>query len=158
MSDRLEEKCKMECIICKDIGSEPLQDNFSCACKYKRHNSCWIDYVHSTQTVKCLICRQSIKPVTSPKTHSALHRSTITSPLIQPSAPEPYALPSGTPISFNEVQQILENNTYQTSNTVVQPKQNKVSSKQKLSKTYKAICLLGIIIFVVVVTILFIAL
>lgn len=147
----------MECIICKDTGSEPLQDNFSCACKYKRHNSCWIDYVHSTKTVKCLICREPIKAVAPPKTQSALHRPTITTPLIQPSAPEPYALPSGTPISINEVQQILEINTYQNNNPVVQPKSEKVAAKQKSTKVYKAICILGIVIFIVVVTILFIA-
>lgn len=50
----------MECIICKDLGLELLQDNTACRCKYKRHNSCWIDYVHSTKKVKCLICRKEI--------------------------------------------------------------------------------------------------
>lgn len=42
----------MECIICKGVGVEPLSDNTNCSCKYKRHNSCWIDYVHSTDKVK----------------------------------------------------------------------------------------------------------
>ena len=125
----------MECLICKDNGSEPLQDNFSCACKYKRHNSCWIDYVHSTKTVKCLICRKPVKVVSPPKTQSSLNCPTTTTPLIQPSAPEPYALPSSSVISFNEVQQILENNTYQTSNSVVQPKPQKVATKQKKYKS-----------------------
>ncbi len=51
----------MECIICRESGNETLFDNYSCECKYKRHNSCWIDYVHSTDKVKCLLCRQEIK-------------------------------------------------------------------------------------------------
>ena len=48
----------MECIICQDIGAEPLQDNTSCTCKYKVHNSCWIDYVNSKTNVTCLLCRK----------------------------------------------------------------------------------------------------
>jgi hypothetical protein len=47
----------MECIICQDTTSEPLQDNTLCDCKYKIHASCWIDYVHSKTTVTCLLCR-----------------------------------------------------------------------------------------------------
>lgn len=52
----------MECIICRDNGLESLIDNTSCNCKYKYHNSCWIDYVHSQKTVKCLMCRKHIVP------------------------------------------------------------------------------------------------
>ena len=48
----------MECIICQDDNSEPLQDNTLCDCKYKVHPSCWIDYVHSKNTVTCLLCRK----------------------------------------------------------------------------------------------------
>lgn len=48
----------MECIICQDDTSEPLQDNTLCDCKYKIHASCWIDYVHSKTTVTCLMCRK----------------------------------------------------------------------------------------------------
>ena len=48
----------MECIICQDANSEPLQDNTSCTCKYKVHASCWIDYVHSKTIVTCLMCRK----------------------------------------------------------------------------------------------------
>jgi hypothetical protein len=47
----------MECLICKDSGEEPLQDNISCPCKYKRHTSCWIDYVHSRSKISCPLCR-----------------------------------------------------------------------------------------------------
>jgi hypothetical protein len=51
----------MECIICREIGPEPLLDNSICECKYKVHSSCWIDYVHTTTTVKCLLCRKEIQ-------------------------------------------------------------------------------------------------
>jgi len=48
----------MECIICQDAGTEPLQDNEECACKYKIHNSCWLDYIRHVNNVTCLICRK----------------------------------------------------------------------------------------------------
>jgi hypothetical protein len=50
----------MECLICKDSGEEPLQDNISCPCKYKRHTSCWIDYVHSRSKISCPLCRTDL--------------------------------------------------------------------------------------------------
>ena len=59
----------MECIICQNDTSEPLQNNTFCDCKYKIHASCWIDYVNSKTTVTCLICRkermESKKEITS---------------------------------------------------------------------------------------------
>jgi len=48
----------MECIICQDAGTEPLKDNEECACKYKVHNSCWLDYVRHVNNVRCLLCRK----------------------------------------------------------------------------------------------------
>jgi hypothetical protein len=59
----------MECLICKDSGQEPLQENISCKCKYKRHNSCWIDYVHSRPKTTCPLCRTdlSMKTKYTPK-------------------------------------------------------------------------------------------
>lgn len=66
----------MECIICRDSGIEPLIDNTYCGCKYKCHNGCWIDYVHSQKTVKCLMCR---KPIISKK-HDNTHNLTSTHP------------------------------------------------------------------------------
>lgn len=52
----------MECIICYDNGTEQLQDNTYCACKYKIHNSCWTKYVSSSKnaTITCPICRVDI--------------------------------------------------------------------------------------------------
>jgi hypothetical protein len=51
----------MECIICRETGPESLIDNTICECKYKIHNSCWIEYVHTTTTVRCLLCRKEIQ-------------------------------------------------------------------------------------------------
>lgn len=50
----------MECLICKDLGEEPLQENTACSCKYKRHNSCWIDYIHSRPKSTCPLCRTDL--------------------------------------------------------------------------------------------------
>jgi sensor c-di-GMP phosphodiesterase-like protein len=59
----------MECLICKDSGEEPLQDNTACPCKYKRHISCWIDYIHSRPKTSCPLCRTdlSVKAKYTPK-------------------------------------------------------------------------------------------
>lgn len=77
----------MECIICKERGREPLIDNTKCSCKYKIHISCWIDYVHSTQKVKCILCRQEI-PSTGPPpprhpSPSAPPLAPFTTPMLQ---------------------------------------------------------------------------
>jgi hypothetical protein len=61
----------MECIICLTDGSEPLQENQTCPCNYKRHNTCWVDYVHSVAVVKCPMCRhvlsQPLPPTRKPR-------------------------------------------------------------------------------------------
>ena len=62
----------MECIICYDTGPEPLQDNIWCTCKYKIHNSCWIDYVHSKTKVTCLICHQERVGVVESNTNNQI--------------------------------------------------------------------------------------
>ncbi len=50
----------MDCIICQDNGSEPLQNNTHCQCNYKYHTSCWIDYVNSKNKLNCPMCRKDI--------------------------------------------------------------------------------------------------
>lgn len=57
----------MNCIICQDDTSEPIHDNNYCECKYKIHNSCWIDYVNSQKQLKCMICRKDISSQTKCK-------------------------------------------------------------------------------------------
>lgn len=83
----------MECIICRELGNEPLIENTICDCKYKRHNSCWIDYVHSTSTVKCILCRKEIKKAsprpTAPQSipiitiHSSPNLQALSTPILQ---------------------------------------------------------------------------
>lgn len=67
----------MECIICQDIGAEPLQDNTSCTCKYKVHNSCWIDYVNSKTNVTCLLCRKEHISTIAQEPHSNTHNDIV---------------------------------------------------------------------------------
>lgn len=148
----------MSCIICQDSGSEPLQDNISCNCKYKRHNSCWIDYVHSTNKVKCLMCRKEIVAKATPKT-----KSSLTTPLRQqtsiPYTPELAPITEGQQISHQEFWDIVRqnSNTYQeivtTPSSTDRPQQQQaVSKSQKLLKI--ALCLAIIVAIVVVVVIL----
>ena len=108
----------MECIICQDTGSEPLQENTSCSCKYKCHSSCWIDYVHSKNKITCPLCRKDLTIKDSPKPQPTIH-----TPLIQPTAP-PYAPPpqrtesTFQQITYQEFIDIIQHTS--TQNTVIE--------------------------------------
>jgi hypothetical protein len=56
------------CIICTETTKEGLKKNDLCPCNYHIHNKCWIDYVHSTPRVRCLMCRKDVtaKPSAPP--------------------------------------------------------------------------------------------
>ena len=123
----------MECIICQDKGSEPLQENTFCTCKYKTHNSCWVDYVHSKDKVTCPLCRKdlSFKP------------ATIHTPLIQPTSAPPSSAPSipsqEQQITYQEFVEIIRQ--HQSQNTVItiptavpQPIQQTQQTQQPNSK------------------------
>ncbi len=104
----------MECIICQDKGSEPLQENTFCTCKYKTHNSCWVDYVHSKDKVTCPLCRKDI----------SFKPATIHTPLIRPSAPQisppsitPYNPSGGQQITYQEFVEIIRQ--HNQPNTVI---------------------------------------
>jgi hypothetical protein len=103
----------MECIICQDKGSEPLQENTFCNCKYKTHNSCWVDYVHSKDKVTCPLCRKDI----------SFKPATIHTPLIQPitqvSPPSvsPYISSRGQQITYQEFVEIIRQ--HNQPNTVI---------------------------------------
>jgi hypothetical protein len=71
----------MECIICQDTGTEELQDNDICACKYKVHNSCLTDYTRHVSIVTCLMCRKErVAPGT---TTTIIQEPVIQEPIIQ---------------------------------------------------------------------------
>ena len=132
----------MECIICKDSGSEPIQDNTHCKCKYKYHSSCWIDYIHSKNKVTCPLCRIDISI-----------KATLHTPLIQATAP-PYAIQntsSEQQITYQEFVVIVEQyNTSHTSN--IQPVQ--IESPRHLSISQKVIkVIVGISILVIIATV-----
>ncbi len=119
----------MECIICQDKGSEPLQENTFCTCKYKTHNSCWIDYVHSKDKVTCPLCRKdlSFKP------------ATIHTPLIQPTAPPsisaPYIPSQEQQITYQEfIELIRQHNQPNTVITIPTAVQQQVQIQQPTSK------------------------
>lgn len=147
----------MECIICQDIGAEPLQDNTTCSCKYKRHSSCWIDYVHSREKVICPLCRKDLTVKQTPKTKSSIH-----TPLRQaiPSAPSPYTpqlrtIPedSGRQITYQEFVDTIHQ--YNTTHTVVevrpsiQPIPPSPKESTKTEKIIKVIICVAIAIAVV---------
>lgn len=147
----------MECIICQDTGSEPLQDNITCNCKYKRHSSCWIDYVHSREKVICPLCRKDLTAKKTPKT-----RSSINTPLraITPIATAPYTpqlrtIPedSGQQITYQEfVDTIQQYNSIHTAIEVrpsIQPVAIPPKQQTKGEKIVKIIICTGIIVAIV---------
>jgi len=135
----------MDCIICQDTGSEPVQDNISCKCKYKLHSSCWIDYVHSRKKVICPLCRTDL----SIKTNQP---STAKTPFIQsvpvqmPYTPSLHTIQeeTGHQISYQEFVNNVHNNI-RVENTYI----NRQPSNQS-KKITKFIIICGIIIAVII--------
>jgi len=142
----------MECIICRDLGKEPIIDNTSCACKYKRHISCWINYIHSTPVLKCPICRKELQT----------KKPTIATPLRQsyqiPYTPRLESIPEEHEIrlTYNEFNEEvrLRTNSYQASNinqTHTAPlQQPKLSFAEKALKLTFGLCLIALVITVII--------
>lgn len=153
----------MECIICQDTGSEPVQDNTTCSCKYKRHSSCWIDYVHSRDKVICPLCRKDLTIKETPKTKSTIH-----TPLRQsiPIASTPYApqlrtIPeeTGQQITYQEfvntVQQYNSTHTTIEVRPSIQPPQPLPKKATRGEQIAKIIIIGAIIIAVIIFIIVF---
>jgi len=150
----------MECIICQDTGSEPVQDNTTCSCKYKRHTSCWIDYVHSREKVICPLCRKDLAAKKTPKTKSSvntpLRQTGPTAPVITtPYAPQLRTIPeeSGRQITYHEfVDTIQQYNSTHTAIEVrpsIQPVAIPPKQQTKGEKIVKIIICVGILIAIV---------
>lgn len=60
------------CIICTDSTPEGLKKNDLCPCKYYVHSACWVDYVHSTPRVRCLMCRKNVNSQLKPSAPSQI--------------------------------------------------------------------------------------
>lgn len=145
----------MECIICQDKGLEPLQDNKLCSCKYKTHNSCWIDYVHSKDKITCPLCRRDI---------SFKPQATVHTPLIQPSAPQisppstlPYIQSQGQQISYQEFVEIIRQHTTPQNTVINIPSSQPTieTNTRKLTKIILGISLIFVIlsIFIIIIKI-----
>lgn len=142
----------MECIICKDSGSESIQDNTHCKCKYKYHSSCWIDYIHSKNKITCPLCRIDISIKSLPK-------PTLHTPLIQATAP-PYAVQntaSEQQITYQEFVVIVEqyNTSRNTNNSNIQrvpiESPRHLSIPQKVIKVIIGLSILAIIAIIFVI-------
>jgi len=72
------------CIICTESTPEGLKKNNLCPCKYYIHNACWVDYVHSTQKVRCLMCRKYVNFQPKPSAPPAPSQINTTMHNIQP--------------------------------------------------------------------------
>jgi hypothetical protein len=143
----------MECIICKDKGDEPLQNNSACECKYKYHNSCWTYYSNTMPNIKCLICRKTInKKATVVKCESPLivtQRVNIT----------PYTLQNYS-LNQNESNNTIIDSGYyalpatNNINHVIEIRDNaSVSALKKKEKVLECIVLLTCILIIIVIII-----
>lgn len=82
----------MECIICQlHEDEEPIQENTTCPCKYKRHASCWIDYVNSRPVLTCPMCRRTLSKVAVQTTNP--YNVIIGVPRELPQIPQPLQAP-----------------------------------------------------------------
>lgn len=58
------------CIICQDIGPEPLRKNRLCTCKYTTHNTCWAEYAKLATKeggkLRCPMCRKECVEAAKP--------------------------------------------------------------------------------------------
>lgn len=144
----------MQCIICQDSGSEPLQDNTSCNCKYKLHPSCWIDYVHSRDKIICPLCRKDLSVKSNPTENTSLRHTVPSAP---PYTPQLRTIPeeSGRQITYQEFIDTI-NNYNRTQNTIievhpsVQTVEPTPKSQTRGKKITKVLVVLGIIIAIVV--------
>jgi hypothetical protein len=136
----------MECIICQDTGEEPLQDNSACPCKYKRHASCWIDYVHSKTKLICPMCRKDLtaKPkVVAPK-------PTPYTPLVR-TVPES----TGRIITYQEFVDTIHQNTVIQVAPSAPPTAQKPQQVLTVEKICKLVILFGILVAVITLILIF---
>ncbi len=147
----------MECIICQDTGSEPVQDNTTCSCKYKRHTSCWIDYVHSRDKIICPLCRKDLTVKKTPKTKSSVNTPLRASAPVAttPYAPQLRTIPedSGRQITYQEFIDTIEQ--YNSTHTAIevrpsiQPVAPPPKQQTKGEKIAKLVVILGILAAVI---------
>jgi hypothetical protein len=137
----------MECIICKDTGAEPLLENTACSCKYKRHASCWIDYVHSGTAVKCLMCRKDL----TIKQNTPNPKSTLRTPLMSaPYTPQQQEA-RGREISYEEfVDTIRQSTQSHQQNVIITPTPSAPPEPKKVTLTPDKVCKIVAIIAVAV--------
>lgn len=154
----------MECIICQDIGPEPVQDNKTCSCKYKCHSSCWIDYVHSREKVICPLCRRDLTAKKTPKTKSTMYtplrQPIATAPSITPYTSHLHTIPeeSGRQITYQEFVDTIQQyntNTIIEGRPSIQPEPSPPNQSTKGEKIVKMIICFGILITVIIIICIF---
>lgn len=147
----------MECIICQDSGAEPLQNNKLCSCNYKRHSSCWINYINSTSTVKCLMCRKDLTTKQITKIKSSITTLLRPPPLVLIPYSHRIHEETGQRITYREFIDIVnQSNSYQN-NTRIQIQSlevipNPISNTEKVLRIVLCLCIsiISVIIFSII--------
>lgn len=135
----------MTCIICHDSTSEPLYDNTYCSCKYEKHASCWIDYVHSNSKLNCPTCRKdlSIKQHISQPIRNLPYTTRM----------EPIHEEHTQTLTYQEFQDYLSENILTHNSRHIQHRliQNQSQPESKWKKITKIVLTLSIIVVIVIV-------
>jgi hypothetical protein len=87
------------CIICQDSGNELLIKNTFCSCNYKRHNSCWLEYIKSKPINTCVQCRKVLNNIP---------QYLVPHPIEPPSQ---YYQVNSNEISYQQLQEIIRNSS-----------------------------------------------
>jgi hypothetical protein len=137
----------MNCIICLDSGEEKLITNKLCSCVYKKHKTCWNNYIKSNTSAVCPLCRKNLSS-------SAQHSISIpipSAPVVEPVTG--YQTENYTQITYQEFQDIIQSAQVQqaTQEQIQQSRQN--ISNQVVHRKIKAI-LLGVVLATIIIVIL----
>jgi hypothetical protein len=149
------------CQICLDSGLEPIYEIKLCKCRYKCHNSCWVDYVHSQPRVRCLICRKPIQ--TPPVTKSSLHAPQIVranAPIVRPYTTTTYQssgvyyqplpeVPHQEVVVITTVNPNTRVSQQQNQNTRVSQQQNSTIQNSRFKKIVEAVCVIALITIII---------
>ena len=144
------------CIICQDSGNELLIENILCNCKYKRHNSCWLEYTKTKTVLTCLQCRKVLDQNIIPP-YLIPHPRELPVQYYQTSNYQTSNYqPNHIEISYQQLQDIIRNiSTAQTISTTAQLVEQPIV-EQPINKKTKIIKIVVLIAILLVISILLI--
>ncbi len=146
------------CIICIDDGIEPLLQNNSCKCNYRKHISCWEKYSQTTTPLKCPMCRKVLNsktplirtiPSAPPAENDMIEYTILPEIVISPSRQITNSYQNATPITASQVTPVRQQLTIVPQQNVLWETLNVEQKKQRIIKAILIGIVFGIIMFVI---------